>query len=125
MNQLTVEQNTMQGPLVILREDAIQTLEDIATMLVSLPGEAEEDSRRLRDIVEDLQQMFFIVAIIGEFNAGKSTFINAMLGERLLPTGITPTTEYIELVRYSPTPQRVPTLRQNSVRECGTPWYRR
>ena len=30
--------------------------------------------------------------VLGEFNHGKSTFINALLAEPVLPTGITPTT---------------------------------
>ncbi|WP_034261338.1 dynamin family protein [Actinospica robiniae] len=32
------------------------------------------------------------LAVIGEFSSGKSTFINALLGEELLPTGLAPTT---------------------------------
>jgi small GTP-binding protein len=34
----------------------------------------------------------FTVVVLGEFNHGKSTFINALLGAPVLPTGITPTT---------------------------------
>ena len=34
----------------------------------------------------------FNIVVLGEFNHGKSTFINALLGGPVLPTGITPTT---------------------------------
>ena len=34
----------------------------------------------------------FTIVVLGEFNHGKSTFINALLGRPVLPTGITPTT---------------------------------
>jgi ribosome biogenesis GTPase A len=34
----------------------------------------------------------FTLVVLGEFNHGKSTFINALLAEPVLPTGITPTT---------------------------------
>jgi small GTP-binding protein len=34
----------------------------------------------------------FTIVVLGEFNHGKSTFINALLGAPVLPTGITPTT---------------------------------
>ena len=61
-------------------------------MMMRLP----DDRRRLRDVAKDLGEMFFLVAVIGEFNAGKSTFINALIGDRLLPMGITPTTEAID-----------------------------
>ena len=39
-------------------------------------------------------ERFFLV-VLGEFNHGKSTFVNALLGEALLPVGITPTTATI------------------------------
>ncbi|GIV98350.1 MAG: hypothetical protein KatS3mg057_3007 [Herpetosiphonaceae bacterium] len=40
----------------------------------------------------------------GEFNSGKSSFINALLGERVLPEGVTPTTDRINVLRYGPEP---------------------
>ena len=42
------------------------------------------------------------VAIVGEFNAGKSTLINALLGEEVLPTGILPTTAHTGMIQYGP-----------------------
>jgi small GTP-binding protein len=44
------------------------------------------------------------VAIIGEFNAGKSTFINAMIGADVAPTGVLPTTATLHHLRYAPDP---------------------
>jgi small GTP-binding protein len=40
------------------------------------------------------------VVVLGEFNHGKSTFINALLGSPLLPTGITPTTALLAHVTH-------------------------
>jgi ribosome biogenesis GTPase A len=45
----------------------------------------------------------FLLVIVGEFNAGKSAFINALLGQVLLPEGVTPTTTQIQLLRYGET----------------------
>jgi GTP-binding protein EngB required for normal cell division len=42
------------------------------------------------------------VAIVGEFNAGKSTFINALLGEDVAPTGVLPTTATLHWVAWAP-----------------------
>jgi small GTP-binding protein len=42
----------------------------------------------------------FTVVVLGEFNHGKSTFINALLGAQVLPTGITPTTAMLAHVTY-------------------------
>ncbi len=110
------------GALETLREQTVHLLTDIAASLGEVGEPAKEDRGRLQDMAADLREAFFLVAIIGEFNAGKSTFINALLGEPLLPMGVTPTTEGIELVRYSSQAIRVPTLRENSsTREWAHP----
>lgn len=44
------------------------------------------------------------VAIVGEFNAGKSTFINALIGQDIAPTGVLPTTATLHHLRYAPDP---------------------
>jgi GTP-binding protein EngB required for normal cell division len=44
----------------------------------------------------------FHLVILGEFNHGKSTFVNALLGAEVLPTGITPTTAAINHVVWAP-----------------------
>ncbi len=43
---------------------------------------------------------FFLLVVVGEFNAGKSAFINALAGQRLLQEGVTPTTARIHLLKY-------------------------
>ncbi|MBA3549095.1 MAG: dynamin family protein [Nannocystis sp.] len=42
------------------------------------------------------------IAIMGEFSSGKSTFINALLGEAVAPMGVLPTTSTINLFRRGP-----------------------
>jgi small GTP-binding protein len=61
----------------------------------------EADIRALRQADADLEELFLLV-VVGEFNAGKSAFINALLGEEVLPEGVTPTTATINLLRYGP-----------------------
>ncbi len=46
----------------------------------------------------------FHLVVLGEFNHGKSTFVNALLGADVLPTGITPTTAAINHVVYADRP---------------------
>jgi len=41
-----------------------------------------------------------VVTVMGEFNAGKSTFVNAFLGEEVAPMGITPTTATVNVLKY-------------------------
>jgi small GTP-binding protein len=59
------------------------------------------DLQRFKEATEQLAGLFLLV-IAGEFNSGKSSFINALLGERVLPEGVTPTTDRINLLRHGP-----------------------
>ncbi|MCP4168364.1 MAG: hypothetical protein GY759_21070, partial [Chloroflexi bacterium] len=47
---------------------------------------------------------FFLLVVVGEFNSGKSAFINALLGTRFLDEGVTPTTSQVHILRYGPQP---------------------
>lgn len=111
----------LDGPITALREREIKLINNIAESLIQFDAEAEDERQRLQDVAQDLRDMFFIVSVIGEFNAGKSTFINALIGEKLLPMGIKPTTEYIELIRYSEQPNRKPVIRNDGLREWSHP----
>ncbi len=73
------------------------------------------------DVAQDLRDMFFLVVVIGEFNAGKSTFVNALLGDDLLAMGVTPTTEAIHLIRYGETAIRKPNIREDGIYEWAHP----
>ena len=111
----------LHGDLALLREREIQLISNIALSLKDLRDDADVDYQRLMEVAQDLREMFFMVVVIGEFNSGKSTFVNALLGEELLPMGITPTTEYIELIRYNETANRKPEVKHSTIREWAHP----
>jgi len=46
-----------------------------------------------------LDKLFSLV-VVGEFNSGKSSFLNALLGNKFLEEGITPTTQKICVIKY-------------------------
>ncbi len=79
---------------------ARRVLADLQADLASIPATAD-DSITLRESVRQLDELFLLV-VVGEFNAGKSAFINALLGSRVLDEGVTPTTAQIHLLRYGP-----------------------
>ncbi len=66
---------------------------------------APEDQKTLQKSLHQLDDLFLLV-IVGEFNSGKSAFINALLGERFLPEGVTPTTAQIHILQYGETKDR-------------------
>ena len=63
-------------------------------------GATADAIEQLRQAELDLDEPFLLV-IVGEFNAGKSAFINALLGERVLREGVTPTTAVITRLRHA------------------------
>ncbi len=63
-------------------------------------GGRSDDLHQLRQAELDLDELFLLV-IVGEFNSGKSAFINALLGERVLVEGVTPTTAAITRLRHA------------------------
>jgi small GTP-binding protein len=89
----------------ILLKDERKLLNDLRVALVHI-GTAPEDQATLEDSIAQLEEIFLLV-IVGEFNAGKSAFINALLGQRQLKEGVTPTTTQINVLHYAETPDRV------------------
>ncbi len=57
----------------------------------------EADLKTLDRSIQQLDQLFILV-VVGEFNAGKSAFINALIGSPVLEEGVTPTTSAIQLL---------------------------
>lgn len=61
-------------------------------------------SERLKRDAEALAQRVaegrFYAACVGQFKRGKSTLLNAFLGDRILPTGVLPLTTVPTIVRY-------------------------
>lgn len=79
-----------------------ELLQRLATALERFGSDvAADDLRRFQEAREQLNGLFLLV-IAGEFNSGKSSFINALLGERVLPEGVTPTTDRINILRHGP-----------------------
>src|SRR5215210_2267806 len=78
------------------RERAL--LERLAGFLEDF-GSPSEDISLVRRKLADIEELFLLV-IVGEFNSGKSAFINALLGEDLSQEGVTPTTDRITVLRH-------------------------
>lgn len=87
-----------------LLKDERQLLNDLRLALVEF-GASKEDQETLGESIRQLDELFLLV-VVGEFNAGKSAFINALLGQKLLKEGVTPTTTQINILRHGPEQER-------------------
>ena len=68
-------------------------------------GATNEDQGALDRSIQQLDE-FFLLVVVGEFNAGKSAFINALLGHSVLKEGVTPTTTQVNILHYGDTQGR-------------------
>ena len=94
MNFLTKKQQN-----IISEEKSI--LSSNAIFLSSINSD-KVDLKLLQDTQAQLDELFLIV-IAGEYNSGKTAFINTLLGDSFLKTGITPTTDKITILGYGDT----------------------
>jgi small GTP-binding protein len=81
-----------------------QWLAELQAILSKL-GASAEDQTTLTRSIQQLDELFLLV-VVGEFNSGKSAFINALLGQPLLQEGVTPTTAQINLLKFGELSQR-------------------
>ncbi len=91
MKILTPDQENL-----LLRERSF--LNELRLRLVEYNA-SKEDVNSLGQSITQLDDLFLLV-VVGEFNAGKSAFINALLGQKLLKEGVTPTTSQVTILRY-------------------------
>jgi len=85
-------------PSVSRSEELASTLRELQTII-----DASASPSLVRRIDEELHKIAenqFYIAVFGQFKRGKTTFLNAVLGEELLPVGILPVTSAVTLIRY-------------------------
>ena len=92
------EQNTLQE---IVYEDGL--VGEIKKTIDKLLAEKFHPSAQLINVLnKQIRRARYPmeVAITGQFSAGKSTFLNAILSRNILPTGITPVTSKVNFINY-------------------------
>jgi len=96
MSVNTTEQvvNERVHAIIESEKDALRTLYELA-----VSGEHTEDARRLKEILLSIDELFLLV-IVGEFNSGKSSFINALFGEKVRVEGPIPVDDRITIMHY-------------------------
>lgn len=79
-------------------DSTLEYIESVKNAFLS-SNDSREIASRIRSIQRKRKDSKLYLAVIGEFSSGKSTFINALIGTRLLKDAVMPTTAcatYIE-----------------------------
>lgn len=79
----------------------------------------ELDYSKFEKISQKISEDKFVITVLGEFNRGKSTLINSLIGIPLLPIGITPTTATINVLYYNDTVKTSIKYLDGSIVESG------
>ncbi len=74
-----------------------EQLHKIKNIIQNAP--AASNIHTLQKLIEDSEDKMMVM-IMGEFKAGKSTFLNALLGEELLVSDVTPATAINTIIKY-------------------------
>ncbi len=84
------------------RNEVLACLREVADLADDSGAESLSDTLR-DDRIPRLEGERFHLVVLGEFNHGKTTFVNALLGKKLLPMGVTPTTALIHHIEHGET----------------------
>ncbi len=103
----------------ILQEER-RLLGDLQVALARLDA-PDADLGLIGNALAQLEELFLMV-VVGEFNAGKSAVINALLGGDYLPEGVVPTTSELVLIRHSDAAQQPGADSGMAVRRLPVPW---
>lgn len=87
------------------KEQYLKSKEQICTCLdhaIAFMDELKDEGRKNALIKQknDLESGEFTIVVVGEFSAGKSTFLNALMGKKLLPSFTSETTATINFLRH-------------------------
>lgn len=103
-----IQEETTEAPKVLSRKEIVLQQEALLNSLVrKVPNErlgvrwTEDDSNMIKTTIEQLGDKFLMV-VVGEFNSGKSAFINSLLGGRFVQEGILPTTDNVCKISFGP-----------------------
>ena len=86
------------------RDEVVSSLRALGAVAGAL-GTPTLRNRADVQLVRKLEDDRFHLVVVGEFNHGKTTFVNALLGQRVLPVGVTPTTAAIHHIRWAERPE--------------------
>jgi predicted GTPase len=88
-------------------QDKFAIADILRSASIIAPKEERNFQERLRDLFVRLAEDRFNLVVVGRFNRGKTSIMNAIMGSDRLPVGIIPLTSVITTVSYGTTEQVV------------------
>ncbi|MBX3064724.1 MAG: dynamin family protein [Anaerolineae bacterium] len=104
-NDLAIAKPSLLTKYETLRRKESERLNALIDTFSRVDGLPTEQMEQARDALFHADHPYLIV-LVGAFNTGKSSIINALIGEPVLEIGATPTTSKIAIVRHGPSLQR-------------------
>jgi ribosome biogenesis GTPase A len=99
---MTYSAASESGIVQLVRKALLRSIDELSALA---EGNHTEDLRTsLAALSEKLKKNRFNLAVLGQTKRGKSSFINALLGARVLPTGVLPLTSVITRVTWGTMP---------------------
>ena len=74
---------------------------------------------KIRECMDLIKTKRYTIAVVGEFKRGKSSLINALLGSKILPADVTPTTATINRITFSPVPKTIINYKDGTSEEIN------
>ncbi len=96
----------------------IEALRELSVVAGEM-GAKQLASRLEKELAHKLEVDRFHLVVVGEFNHGKTSFVNALLGDRVLPVGVTPTTAVVHHIEWGEAPEVVRVGRDGSTDNVG------
>ena len=85
------------------RERLLYFLEPISK--IAARESAERVSQRALDLRRQIEENRFHLVVVGQFKRGKTSFLNALLGDQILPVALVPLTSIVTVLKYGRQPK--------------------
>jgi small GTP-binding protein len=94
----------MLQQLQAVKSEVSEVIRQVGELALSSGNEALRHNL-VEERLPRLEEERFNLVVLGEFNHGKTTFVNALLGKPVLPVGVTPTTAAIHHIVWAGSPR--------------------
>lgn len=91
MNQFEQQYNERKNTVVNYLNDVITLLEN---------QQKDDTAKALMNLKNNVEHNLFSIVLVGEFSAGKSTFLNALMHKKILPSFTSETTATVNFLRH-------------------------